>query len=42
MPQFHDVILVELNFKQFRITELLTLGFSYKACHYRGQLIRGP
>ena len=31
MPQFHDVILVELSFKQYRIIELLTLGFTYKA-----------
>lgn len=42
MPQFHDAVLMELNFKQFTIMKLVTLCFSYKASHYRGKLVRDP
>lgn len=42
MPQFCDAILVELNFKQSRIMEFVTLSFGDKASHSRGKLVRDP
>jgi hypothetical protein len=31
MPQFHDIVLLKLKFKQLSSVKLVTLGFSYKA-----------